>query len=65
MRAIKHTPADTTLITIQDAARELACAVITIRRLIREGRLRAIRFSATMVRIERSELDAFIAKARA
>lgn len=51
-------------LSIADAAHVLQCSVITIRRALRAGRLKAIRYSSTLVRIERSELEAFIANAR-
>ena len=53
-------PDDALLITIPDAARELQVSPITIRRMLRSGRLTAIRFSPTLVRIKREEIAKLI-----
>ncbi len=58
-------PNDSALITIHDAARELNCSPITIRRMIRRGRLKALRFSATMVRLRRDDVLKLITEAGA
>lgn len=57
-------PTDGALISIPEAARELHCAPITIRRMIRAGRLKAIRFSATLVRVKREDIAKLIEEAR-
>lgn len=54
---------DGALISIPGAAREIQVSNITIRRMLRDGRLRAIRFSPTLVRIRREDLAKFIEEA--
>ena len=56
-------PNDSALTTIPGAARELSMSNISVRRLIKSGRLPAIRFSATMVRIRRADIEKLIREA--
>lgn len=65
MQTIPPTPDESALITIRNAARELTCSPITIRRMIRDGRLKALRFSATMVRLRREDVQKLITEAGA
>ena len=55
---------DGALISIPEAARELQCSSITVRRMIRAGRLKAVRFSATLVRVKREDIAKLIEEAR-
>jgi len=48
------------LLTVEQVAAELQLHPDTIRRYIREKKLRSIRLSSTALRIRRSELDRFI-----
>ena len=48
------------LLTVDQVAAELQLHPDTIRRFIREGKIKAVRISATVVRVKRSELDKFI-----
>jgi excisionase family DNA binding protein len=48
------------LLTIEQVASELQLHPDTIRRYIREGKLKGVRISSTVVRVKRSELDKFI-----
>jgi len=48
------------LLTIDEVAAELKLHPDTIRRYIREGKLKQIRVGGTAIRIRRSELDRFI-----
>ena len=48
------------LLTVDQVAAELQLHPDTIRRFIREGKLKGVRISATVVRVKRSELDKFI-----
>jgi len=65
LQAISAPNSDGALISIAEAARELQCSPITIRRMIRAGRLKAVRFSATLVRVERAAIAKVIEEARA
>jgi excisionase family DNA binding protein len=56
-------PDDGALISIPGGAWELQCSAITIRRMIRAGRLKAVRFSATLVRVERAAIAKLIEEA--
>lgn len=48
------------LLTIEQVAEALKLHPDTIRRYIREKKMRAVRLSATNLRVRRSELDRFI-----
>lgn len=48
------------LLTIDEVAAELKLHPDTIRRYIREGKLKPTRVGGTAIRIRRSELDRFI-----
>jgi excisionase family DNA binding protein len=48
------------LLTVEQVAAELQLHPDTIRRYIREKKLRAVRLSSTNMRIRRSELDRFL-----
>ena len=48
------------LLTVEQAADALQLHPDTVRRYIRERKLRAVRLSPTNVRIRRSDLDKFI-----
>ena len=48
------------LLTVDQVAAVLQMHPDSIRRYIREGKLNAVRISATVVRVKRSELDKFI-----
>ena len=51
---------DDELLTIEEVADILKLHPDTIRRYVRERKLKAVRLSATQLRIKRSELDRFI-----
>ncbi len=51
---------DDELLTIEQVASVLQLHPDTIRRYIREKKLKAVRLSATSLRVRRSELDKFI-----
>jgi excisionase family DNA binding protein len=51
---------DDELLTIEQVASVLQLHPDTIRRYIREKKLKAVRISATSLRVRRSELDKFI-----
>jgi excisionase family DNA binding protein len=51
---------DDELLTIEQVARELQLHPDTIRRYVRERKLKAVRLSATNLRIRRSELNRFL-----
>ncbi len=53
-----------TLLTIEQAARELTVSKSTVERLVRAGRLRVIRPSPGTVRITRDEVNAYLASLR-
>ena len=53
------------LLSIKEAAAHLSVAAITIRRMIRENRLPAIRLSSTLVRIRRQDIQTLISNATA
>lgn len=57
-----ETPA---LTTITRAAREICCSPISVRRMIRDGRLPAIRFSSTLVRLRREDIQKLIEESKA
>ena len=48
------------LLTVDQVAAELQLHPDTIRRFIREGKIKAVKISTTVVRVKRSELDKFI-----
>jgi excisionase family DNA binding protein len=48
------------LLTVEQVAAELQLHPDTVRRYIREKKLRAVRLSSTNMRIRRSELDRFL-----
>ena len=48
------------LLTVEQVAAELQLHPDTVRRYIRERKLRAVRLSSTNMRIRRSELDRFL-----
>ncbi len=48
------------LLTIEQVAAELQLHPDTVRRYIREKKLRGVRISATALRVRRSELDRFL-----
>lgn len=48
------------LLTIEQVAAELQLHPDTIRRYIREKKLRGVRISSTALRVRRSELDRFL-----
>lgn len=48
------------LLTIEQVAAELQLHPDTIRRYIREKKLRGVRISSTALRVRRSELDKFL-----
>ena len=50
------------LLTIDEVAAELKLHPDTIRRYIREGKLKPTRVGGTAIRIRRSELDRFISE---
>jgi excisionase family DNA binding protein len=50
------------LLTIDEVAAELKLHPDTIRRYIREGKLKQTRVGGTAIRIRRSELDRFISE---
>ena len=52
------------LLDLDDVARELDLSRRTVERLVRAGRLRVIRPSPGSVRVERKELDAYLAHLR-
>lgn len=58
-------PQDGALLTYRDAARELNTSIVTVRRMVKGGRLRAIRMSATLVRLRREDIQKLIEEARA
>lgn len=49
---------------VREAAAYLACSERTVWALITDGKLPAVRFSRQVVRIERTDLDAFIARCK-
>lgn len=51
---------DDELLTVEEVADILKLHVDTIRRYVRERKLKAVRLSATQLRIRRSELDRFV-----
>jgi excisionase family DNA binding protein len=48
------------LLTVEQVAAELQLHPDTVRRYIRERKLKAVRLSSTNMRIRRSELDRFL-----
>ena len=48
------------LLTVEQVAAELQLHPDTVRRYIREKKLKAVRLSSTNMRIRRSELDRFL-----
>lgn len=48
------------MFSYRSAARKIDVSVPTIRRLVRAGKIRAVRFSGTLVRIPAEELHRFI-----
>ena len=48
------------LLTVEQVASELQLHPDTVRRYIRENKLRAVRLSARDLRVRRSELDRFL-----
>ncbi len=54
------TTSDDDLLTTEQVAAKLQLHIVTIRRYIREKKLRAVRFNARNVRIRRSELERFV-----
>lgn len=50
------------LLTIEQVATELQLHPDTIRRYIRQKKLKAVRIAPTALRVKRSELDKFIAE---
>ena len=57
------TAADTLLLTLDEAARQLRCARRTVERHISSHRLRVVHLGRS-VRVERRELERFIAQMR-
>jgi excisionase family DNA binding protein len=51
---------DDELLTVEQVAAELQLHPDTVRRYIREKKLRAVRLSSTNMRIRRSELNRFL-----
>lgn len=48
------------LSTITEAATYLGCSTRTIRRYIADGRIKAFRVGARMIRVDRAELDGLL-----
>jgi excisionase family DNA binding protein len=48
------------LLTVEQVAERLQLHPDTVRRYVREGKLRAVRLSSTALRIRSSELDRFL-----
>ena len=64
MRTKSESNHDGALLTYADAARELKTSIVTIRRMVRDDRLPAIRLSATLVRIRREDVQKLIEEAK-
>lgn len=55
-RQVKGVAANTTYLTLKEAADYMACSVVTLRRRIRSGELTAYR-SGRMIRVTKRDLD--------
>ena len=56
--------AQSSLITITQAAKQLAVSHATIRRVIREGRLPAYRVGRQSLRVKQTDLESYLQSAR-
>ena len=52
------------LLTLQDVAERCACSYWTVREWVDAGKLRVLRLPGRLVRVEPSELDAFLQRCR-
>jgi len=53
------------LLTTEDIAKELKYHIETVRKWIRQGKLKAVRINKKEYRVKRSELDRFLAEKQA
>ena len=52
------------LLTLEEVALTLRCSLRSVQRLVREGRIRTVRPVGTRRRVERRELEAYVASLR-